>query len=107
MTFNPEEWRKLSERQRQAIIRKIEREEKRAKTAIVVVVYILVFAFLLFLFALMSSCPPQQDATPPGQGDETQARHKPIRGISPEPHGLCVHGLPAHSSHRRPRAQAS
>src|SRR5262245_15432048 len=78
MTFNPEEWRKLSERQRQAIIRKIEREEKRAKTAIVVI--ILVFAFLLFLFAVMSSCPTPQDATPTGQGDETQAQYKPSLG---------------------------
>ena len=48
MTFNPKEWGKLSERQRQAIIRKIEREEKQAKTAMVVVVFILVFALLLF-----------------------------------------------------------
>src|SRR5262245_30564205 len=81
MTFNPEEWRKLSERQRQAIIRKIEREEKRAKTAIVVI--ILVFAFLLFLFAVMSSCPTPQDATPTGQGDETQAQRKPGAGREP------------------------
>ena len=79
MTFNPEEWRKLSERQRQAIIRKIERGEKRAKTTIVVMVYILVFAFLLFLFAVMSSCPTPQDAAPTGREYETQARHKQSR----------------------------
>jgi len=83
MTFNPEEWRKLSERQRQAIIRKIEREEKRAKTTIVVMVYILVFAFLLFLFAVMSSCPTPQDAAPTGQEYETQARHKQSRPALP------------------------
>ena len=85
MTFKPEEWRKLSERQRQTIIRKIEREEKRAKTVIVVMVFILVFALLLSLFAVMSSCPTPQDATPKGQENETQAQHKPSRGISPEP----------------------
>src|SRR5215472_3671009 len=37
MPFNPEEWEKLSEQQRQAIIKKIEREEKLAKTALVVI----------------------------------------------------------------------
>ena len=79
MKFNPEEWRKLSERQRQAIIRKIEREEKRAKTVMVVMVYILVFALLLSLFAVMSSCPTPQDAAPKGQEYETQAQHKPSR----------------------------
>jgi len=79
MTFNPEEWGKLSERQRQAIIRKIEREEKRAKTVIVVMVYILVFAFLLFLFAVMSSCPTPQYEAPTGQEDEIQAQHRPSR----------------------------
>jgi len=73
MTYNPEKWRKLSERQRQAVIRKIEREEKRAKTVMAVMVCILVFAFLLFLFAIMSSCPTPQDATPTGQENETQA----------------------------------
>ena len=80
MTFNPEKWRKLSERQRLAIIRKIEREEKRAKSVIVVMVCILVLAFLLFLFAIMSSCPTPQDATPTGQGNETQAQRKPRAG---------------------------
>jgi hypothetical protein len=85
MKFNPEEWSKLSERQRQAIIRKIEREEKRAKTAIVVIVYILVFAFLLFLYAIMSDCPTPQDTTPTGREYETQAQHKPSRATNPAP----------------------
>jgi len=85
MTFNPKEWRKLSERQRQAIIRKIEREEKRAKTVIVVMVFILVFALLLTLFAVMSSCPRPQDATPTVKEYETQAQHKPSRAVNPAP----------------------
>jgi hypothetical protein len=76
MTFNPKEWRKLSERQRQAIIRKIEREEKRAKTVMVVMVFILVFALLLALFAVMSSCPTPQDTTPTGREYETQAQQE-------------------------------
>jgi hypothetical protein len=54
MPFNPEEWSKLSEQQRQAIIKKIEREEKRAKVALVVIAFILVVAFLLILFAVLS-----------------------------------------------------
>ncbi len=83
MTYNPKEWRKLSERQRHAVIRKIEREEKRAKTVIVVVVCILGFAFLLFLFAIMSSCPTPQDETPTDQGNETQAQRKPGRACEP------------------------
>jgi hypothetical protein len=85
MPFNPEEWRKLSERQRHTIIRKIEREEKRAKTVMVVMVCILVFAFLLFLFAIMSSCPTPQDTTPTGRVNETQAQHKPSRALNPAP----------------------
>jgi hypothetical protein len=83
VTFNPKEWRKLSERQRQDIVRKIEREEKRAKTVMVVMVFILIFAFLLFLFAIMSSCPTPQDATPTGQENQTQAQHKPSRAREP------------------------
>jgi hypothetical protein len=83
MKFNPEEWRKLSERQRRAVIKKIEREEKRAKTVMVVMVCILVFAFLLFLLAIMSSCPTPQDATPTGRGNETQAQRKPSRAREP------------------------
>ena len=83
MTFNPKEWRKLSERQRHAIIRKIEREEKRAKTVMAVMVCILVFAFLLFLFAIMSSCPTPQDTTPTDQRNETQAQHRPSRPCEP------------------------
>jgi hypothetical protein len=85
MTFNPKEWRKLSERQRRAIIRKIEREEKRAKTVMVVMVFILVFALLLSLFAVMSSCPTPQDTTPTGREYETQAQHKPSRATNPAP----------------------
>jgi hypothetical protein len=83
MTLNPEKWRKLSERQRNAIIRKIEREEKRAKTVMVVMICILVFAFLLFLFAIMTSCPTPQDETPTNQGNETQAQRKPSRACEP------------------------
>jgi hypothetical protein len=92
MTFNPKEWRKLSERQRRAVIRKIEREEKRAKTVMVVMVIILVFALLLSLFAVMSSCPTPQDTTPTGRKRETQAQHKP--GLACDP-ALSLRGIEA------------
>jgi len=54
MKFNPENWKKLSESQRLAIIKKVEREERRAKAALWIIAYILVVAFLLYLFTLLS-----------------------------------------------------
>ena len=81
MPFNPEEWEKLSEQQRQAIIKKIEREEKRAKTALVVIAYIFVAAFLLYLFAVLSGCPTPQDAPGNPKGAGPNRRQLPCPSV--------------------------